>query len=61
MESGRIGFQRILMSYPLTIVCCEGCESRFVLEPGAIVEDALLEVIRLLCLPCRDGEDQGEE
>ena len=48
------------MSYPLTIMPCESCDARFVLDPGALVEDALLETIRLLCRHCRDDEGQGE-
>ena len=49
------------MAYPLTIVHCDGCESRFVLEPGALVEDVLLEIVRLLCRHCRDGENDRED
>ncbi len=48
------------MSYPLTIVHCEGCDARFVMEPGALIEDALLEIVRLLCRPCRDEEGHGK-
>ena len=42
------------MSYPAPIVDCEFCERRFVLEPGALVEDLILELVRLLCRDCRD-------
>ena len=47
------------MAYPVPIVRCEDCERRFVLDPGAMVEDVLLEIIRLLCQGCRD-ETSGE-
>ncbi len=45
------------MAYPLTIVECECCEGRFILDPDAMVEDCLLEVVQLLCRCCRpEGE-----
>ena len=47
------------MAYPVPIVCCEDCERRFVLDPGAMVEDVLQEIIRLLCEGCRE-EEWGE-
>ena len=50
------------MAYPVPIVRCEGCETRFVLDPSAMVEDALLEIVRLLCQGCRhDDGDFGDD
>ena len=46
------------MAYPLTIVECDCCEDRFVLDPQAVVEDLTLETVRLLCHCCRP-EDEG--
>ena len=48
------------MAYPVPIVHCEDCERRFVLDPSAMVEDVLLEIIRLLCQNCRGEDDYGE-
>ena len=48
------------MAYPVPIVRCEDCECRFVLDPGALVEDVLLEIIRLLCQGCRCDDVLGE-
>ena len=48
------------MAYPVPIVHCEDCERRFVLDPSAMVEDVLLEIVRLLCQSCRGEDDYGE-
>ena len=44
------------MAYPAPIVDCDRCERRFILDPGALVEDAILELVRFLCRHCRDED-----
>lgn len=44
------------MAYPIPIVDCEFCERRFILDPGALVEDLILELVQFLCRDCRDGD-----
>ena len=45
------------MAYPTPIVDCDACERRFVPDPDALVEDAILELVRFLCRHCRAGDD----
>ncbi len=47
------------MAYPLPIVECDCCEGRFVLDPQAVVEDLMLEIVRLLCQGCRPEDEEG--
>ena len=49
------------MAYPTPIVDCESCERRFVLDPGALVEDVFLEQVQLLCRHCRDDTGEPDE
>lgn len=46
------------MSIPVPIVECEGCQRRFGLTPQAVIEDDLLDTVRLLCRHCRDEENE---
>ena len=48
------------MAYPMPIVECECCEGRFILDPEAVVEDLMLEIVQLLCRTCRPEAEGGE-
>ena len=48
------------MAYPVPIVECDCCEGRFILDPEAMVEDIVLEIVQLLCRTCRPEEEGGE-
>ncbi len=52
-------FTGFSMAYPVPIVACDCCEHRFILDPGAMVEDVALEFVQLLCRMCRP-EDEAE-
>ncbi len=56
-RKGKLGKDARIMAYPIPIVDCEGCERRFILDPGALIEDVLCDRVRLLCRECRGADD----